>query len=83
MWALTDRYRTGGSTLAVFVCVQINQSFSQQVLNKGEKPITYEEHRGPFAQPDETPAPVSYRYRTFTLGKSPKGDEEDKRVRVR
>jgi len=60
----------------------INQSFSQQVLNKGEKPITYEEQRGPFAQPDETPAPVSYRYRTFTLGKSPKGDEEDKRVRV-
>ena len=60
----------------------INQAFSQQVLSKTEKPIEFAEPRGPFSTPDETPAPVSYRYRTFTLGKAPKDGEVDKRVQV-
>jgi len=63
----------------------LNQAFSQQVLSKTEKPIEFDTPRGPFVEtPDETPAPVSYRYRTFTLGKAPKDPkaEEDKRVTV-
>lgn len=60
----------------------INQMFSQQVLSKTEKPIELEEPRGPFSAPDEAPAPISYRYRTFTLGKAPKEGEADKRVSV-
>merc|ERR1712216_581453 len=60
----------------------INQAFSQQVLSKTEKPIEFAEPRGPFSTPDETPAPVSYRYRTFTLGKAPKDGEADKRGQV-
>ena len=60
----------------------INQAFSQQVLSKTEKPVEFDEPRGPFADADETPAPVSYRYRTFTLGKAPKAGEADKRVTV-
>ena len=34
----------------------INQAFSQQVLSKTEKPIEFEEPRGPFATDDEKPA---------------------------
>jgi len=60
----------------------INQAFSQQVLSKTEKPVEFAEPRGPFATAEETPAPVSYRYRTFTLGKPPKDGEVDKRVKV-
>ena len=60
----------------------INHAFSQQVLSKSEKPVAYDEPRGPFATADETPAPVAYRYRTFTLGKKPKDGEADKRVKV-
>ena len=62
----------------------INQAFSQQVLSKTEKPIEFENPRGPFVEDDsEVPAPVSYRYRTFTLGKAPKEKtEDDKRVTV-
>jgi len=61
----------------------INESFSQQALAKTEKPIEFDEPRGPFAtDPSEMPAPVSYRYRTYTLGKAPKDGEEDKRVKL-
>jgi len=61
----------------------INHCFSQQVLSKSTPPIEFDEPRGPFAtSPDEVPAPVSYRYRTFTLGKAPKEGESDKRVTV-
>ena len=42
----------------------INQSFSQQVLSRTEKPVTFDEPKGPFvSSADETPAPVSYRHR--------------------
>ena len=60
----------------------INQAFSQQVLSKTEAPVAFDEPKGPFASGDEAPAPVSYRYRTFTLGKKPKEGEDDKRVKV-
>jgi translation initiation factor 3 subunit D len=62
----------------------INQAFSQQVLSKTEKPVEFDNPRGPFVSADdEVPAPVSYRYRTFTLGKAPKdSSDEDKRVTV-
>jgi len=60
----------------------INQAFSQQVLSKAEAPIAFDMPRGPFAEADEAPAPVSYRYRTFTLGKAPKEGNEDTRVKV-
>merc|ERR1719231_522079 len=60
----------------------INQAYSQQVLAKGEKPVEFAEPRGPFSTPEESPAPVSYRYRTFTLGKKPKEGEADKRVQI-
>jgi len=61
----------------------INQAFSQQVLSRAIPPMEFEEPKGPFAtSPDETPAPVSYRYRQFTLGKPPKEGEDDKRVSV-
>jgi len=60
----------------------INQAFSQQVLSKTEKAVEFEEPRGPFAEEGETPAPVNYRYRKFTLGKAPKEGEADKRVQV-
>ena len=59
----------------------INQAFSQQVLSRA-RARQFEEPRGPFASAEETPAPVSYRYRTFTLGKKPKDGEDDKRVTV-
>merc|ERR1719267_288495 len=39
----------------------LNQAFSQQVLSKADKPIEFDEPRGPFAAPEEDPAPVAYR----------------------
>jgi len=60
----------------------INQAFSQQVLSKSATPVAFDTPRGPFAHEDETPAPVSYRYRTYVLGKAPKEGEADKRVKV-
>ena len=63
----------------------LNQAFSQQVLSKTDKPIEFDNPRGPFAtSDDEVPAPVAYKYRTFTLGKAPKAGsgDEDKRVTV-
>ena len=61
----------------------VNQSFSQQVLSRMKKPVTYDQPNGPFAMgPEDVAAPVAYRYRTFTLGKSPKEGEDDKRVEV-
>jgi len=61
----------------------INECFTQQVLSKTEKPIEFVEPRGPFAQSaEEQVAPVSYRYRKFTLGKAPKLGDEDSRVQL-
>jgi len=63
----------------------INQNFSQQVLSRSDKPFAYQDPSSPFAtSPDESPAPVGYRYRVFNLGAAPKkdSDEQDKRVKV-
>jgi len=60
----------------------INQNFSQQVLSKTDATFAFDEPASPFAVPDETPAPVGYRYRRFTLGKAPKDGAEDSRLEM-
>ncbi|GMH62469.1 hypothetical protein TrRE_jg9618 [Triparma retinervis] len=56
---------------------QINQNFSQQILKaQGRKRL---ENENPFFDEEESegmePASVGYRYRKFTLGSGPKGEE--------
>lgn len=56
---------------------QINQNFSQQILkSSGRKKL---ENENPFFDEEESegmePASVCYRYRKFTLGSGPKGEE--------
>jgi len=58
---------------------QINQNFSQQILKpKGQGRKNFDEEN-PFFDEDEAedmePASVGYRYRKFTLGSGPKGEE--------
>ena len=78
-----DRDSINNSGQLMREATYINEAFSQQVLVKGDKPVTFNEPRGPFAQhPEEPVAPVCYRYRKFTLGKPPKEGDEDKRVSV-
>jgi len=78
-----DRDSINNSGQLMREATYINEAFSQQVLVKGDKPVAFDEPRGPFAQhPEEPVAPVCYRYRKFTLGKPPKEGDEDKRVSV-
>jgi len=62
----------------------INQNFSQQVLSKTEAGFPFDEEATPFAtgSPEETPAPVGYKYRVFSLGKAPKEGETDTRFEL-